>query len=89
MLLVSELVTNAIRHGKGVVHLAVKQAPERLCVEVSDAGPGSPATRLPSAEEASGRGLLMVDRLSSDWGVTPSDGGGKTVWFALRTGRHR
>jgi anti-sigma regulatory factor (Ser/Thr protein kinase) len=83
-LLVSELVANAIRHGKGVVRLAVKRFSGRLCVEVFDEGPGRPAARTPDSTRAGGRGLLLVERLASEWGVAPSSGGGKTVWFTLR-----
>lgn len=81
----SELVANAIRHGKGVIHLAIKKFSGRLCVEVSDEGPGRPAARIPDAEDLGGRGLLMVERMASAWGVAPSSGGGKTVWFTLRS----
>ena len=85
LLLASELVTNAIRHGKGAVQLVVKRLSGRLCVEVSDEGPGRPASRNPDSNHAGGRGLLLVERLASEWGVSPSRGGGKTVWFTLRS----
>ncbi|CAA9363897.1 MAG: hypothetical protein AVDCRST_MAG47-404 [uncultured Nocardioidaceae bacterium] len=85
-LLLSELVTNAIRHGKGAVRLVVKKLPSRLCVEVTDDGPGLPAARAPRNDHAGGRGLMLVERLANDWGVTPlANGSGKTVWFTLRT----
>ena len=85
LLLASELVTNAIRHGKGVVQLVVKKFSGRLCVEVSDTGPGRPTARNPDSHHAGGRGLLLVERLANEWGVAPSPGGGKTVWFTLRS----
>ena len=84
VLLVSEMVTNAIRHGRGGIRLAVRHLPQRLCVEVSDAGAGRPTTQDPRPEQANGRGLLLVERLAQDWGVTRLAGGGKTVWFTLR-----
>jgi anti-sigma regulatory factor (Ser/Thr protein kinase) len=87
MLLMSELVTNAIRHGKGAVRLAIKKFPSRLCVEVSDTGSGRPVTRSPRTDGADGRGLILIERLASEWGVTPSkDHAAKTVWFTLRRG---
>lgn len=86
LLLMSELVTNAIRHGQGAVGLAIKKLPSGLCVEVSDAGPGRPSALRPGPDRLGGRGLLLVERLASQWGVTPSAAGpGKTVWFALKT----
>ena len=85
LLLASELVTNAIRHGKGMVQLVVKKLSGRLCVEVSDEGTGRPAPRNPGSNLPGGRGLLLVERLASEWGVAPSRGGGKTVWFTLRS----
>ena len=85
VLLLSEVVTNAIRHGRGMVRLAVKERPSRLCVEVSDDGPGLPSAQAPRDDRPSGRGLMMVQRLANEWGVTPFDRGpGKTVWFTLR-----
>ena len=85
ILLMTELVTNAIRHGRGVVRLAIKQFPSRLCVEVSDAGPELPTSRNPDTDHAGGRGLMLVERLATQWGVVKSGHGpGKTVWFTLR-----
>ena len=86
VLLTSELVTNAIRHGKGVIRLAIKKFPSRLCVEVTDAGTGRPEPQHPGSDRVGGRGLNLVERLASEWGVTLSTpNAGKTVWFTLKT----
>jgi len=86
VLLVSELVTNAIRHGQGAVGLVIKKFPSRLCVEVTDDGPGLPSARAPHNHHAGGRGLILVERLATEWGVTPlARRPGKTVWFTLRS----
>jgi anti-sigma regulatory factor (Ser/Thr protein kinase) len=82
--LVSELVTNAVRHGGAsprdtiVVHLAV--APDVLRVEVCDPGPGfdPPAVPRPRSE-GGGNGLVLLQRLSRSWGVAGDDG--TCVWF--------
>lgn len=81
-LLVSELVANAVLHAGG--ELRVRVACEDRCVrvEVADGSPTTPKQRQQSRDATTGRGLLLVDALASDWGVRRS-GPGKTVWFEL------
>lgn len=90
-LLVSELMSNAVRHGGGAIRLRVRRhepgspGPSVLTVLVYDAGsvlPVATPTRV-GPESASGRGLRMVDELSREWGVEVDRAGGKTVWFEL------
>ena len=94
-LLVSELVTNAVRHGRPVrpdagVELLVRVRGGMARVEVVDGGrgfvpPGTP----PDVARLGGWGLVVVDRLADRWGV---DGGSRTrVWleFDLHGGRGR
>lgn len=86
-LLVSEIVTNAVRHGAGQVRLRLRLDPPGIGIAIADAGAQMPTPREtpPSPDLPSGRGLLIVDALSSDWGVEPHDPPpGKTVWFDLR-----
>ena len=83
-LLVSELVTNAVRHGGNgrPVELRVRWNSE-VRVEVSDRGHGfTPAPRLGRVDEPGGFGLFLVGRLADRWGVETN--GGTTVWFVLR-----
>jgi len=81
-LLVSELVTNAVRYGRGdTVRLVVDLRERRLLVSVSDSNPVAPQLA-EREQEQGGRGLALVDALASGWG-TREAGGGKTVWFAL------
>jgi anti-sigma regulatory factor (Ser/Thr protein kinase) len=77
-IVVSELVTNAVLHGTGDVTLHVVAGDERVHVEVGD---DQPAHDLPADPERtdSGRGLLLVSKIASDWGVRRS-GAGKVVW---------
>jgi anti-sigma regulatory factor (Ser/Thr protein kinase) len=85
-LLVSELVTNAVRHGGPELTVRVHVEPTALGVAVQDHGTAAPSPRTgpPDASSPTGRGLLLVDSVSSEWGVTPSDPPpGKTVWFRL------
>lgn len=86
LLLVSELATNAVRYGRPEITLELRLHPPGIGVALSDAGPQLPTrpARPPSPEQTSGRGLMIVDALSSQWGVTEIDQPpGKTVWFDL------
>jgi len=84
-LLVTELVTNAVRHAPvGTIEIWVKVRPESLCVDVSNRGtPFEAHARLPRADQESGWGLFLVDRLSDEWGVV-DEPGRQRVWFELR-----
>ena len=85
-LLVSELVSNAVRHGRPEITLRVSLDPPLIGVAVHDDGAAVPDTEVvrPEPSAPSGRGLYLVDQVSSDWGVTPSDPPpGKTVWFRI------
>nr|WP_203950573.1 ATP-binding protein [Microbispora rosea] len=81
-LLVSELVTNALKHGRGEPVLALLLRDGVLRCEVEDEArvrvppPGTPL------EDEGGRGLLIVESLSRSWGVRPTSRG-KAVWFEL------
>lgn len=81
-LLVSELVTNAVRHAgvgpKDPIALRVAAWPRRVRVEVSDRGSFSGREPRPRSDGASGWGLYLVDRLADRWGAA-----GGTVWFEL------
>ncbi|WP_169314141.1 ATP-binding protein [Streptomyces piniterrae] len=92
-LLVSELVTNALRHAWGPIHLRMSHSPDgrTLRCDIADGSPATPpASRPPArADEEHGRGLHLVDQLSTRWGARRT-AAGKTVWFELRThGRAR
>lgn len=81
-LCVSELGTNAIVHAaapKSGFTLRILAWTQRLRVEVEDQGGGLPVQRTARFEDTSGRGLLLVDVLSDDWGVVEGPRG-KTVW---------
>jgi len=88
MLLVSELVTNSVRHGglrpDQEIELTVRASPHHLRVEVASPGEGFELASSPLSRRgipAGGWGLYLVDRLSSAWGV---EGGDVTkVWFEM------
>ncbi|MGW4895960.1 ATP-binding protein [Kitasatospora sp. NPDC004240] len=84
VLLVSELVTNACRHGRAPMELALIRRPRGLRVEVSDANPMPPRPRpRRGPEEPGGVGLRLLAVLALRWGWQPH-GAGKTVWFEVR-----
>ncbi|AKH83980.1 hypothetical protein AA958_19330 [Streptomyces sp. CNQ-509] len=86
VIVVSELVSNAVLHGKGDVFLHVQYAAGELQIEVSDANPAPAKLRHAGDDEDSGRGLLLVADLAHGWGVT---NGGRTTWcrFLVPAGR--
>ncbi len=82
-LLVSELVTNALFHGRPPVMLRVMQLDQMVRVEVEDTGHALPVEVASSGESMTGRGLSLVSTLSSGWGVQRTAAGGKVVWAQL------
>lgn len=83
-LLVSELASNATRHGDGAaIDLSVERRGEQLRVEVTDGGHGFERRERDDDAEG-GWGLELVDVLSSRWGV---ERGSTRVWFELPLGR--
>ena len=82
-LVVSELVTNAIRHADGPIQLRLIRERGLIC-EVSDSTSTSPHLRRARAFDESGRGLFIIARLTERWG-TRHRPGGKTIWAELDT----
>jgi serine/threonine-protein kinase RsbW len=88
-LLLSELVTNSVRHATRppgrLVAVRAELAPERLLrVEVADASSAVPKPAPGEDPEAeSGRGLVLVEGLAAAWGTYPRPYVGKVVWFTL------
>jgi anti-sigma regulatory factor (Ser/Thr protein kinase) len=94
-LLVSELVTNAVK-ATGIVceladerllagkvkpvYLSLSALAETVLIEVWDASAVPPLRRVASADEETGRGLMLVQTLSKEWGCDVLETGGKVVW---------
>ena len=86
ILLVSELVTNAVEHGRPNISLSLSLHPPGLGVAVRDHGATFPvpAPRTPEPTMSRGRGLMIVEALSSSWGIEPHNPPpGKVVWFEM------
>ncbi|MGW6391674.1 ATP-binding protein [Streptomyces sp. NPDC055103] len=83
LVVVSELVTNAVLYGgEEVVGLRIEHCGDELVVEVTD-GTSKPARLKPAgASETGGRGLLLVTRLAKEWGVSDKN---RTTWARLST----
>lgn len=85
VLLVSELVTNAVVHasaGTAPIALILENQEDRLRIEVHDGDPRWPQLCRPGGLDESGFGLLLVDTLASKWGVGETTTG-KAVWVEL------
>lgn len=81
-LLTSELVTNAVRHTSTDPIPVTVTVEQEVTVEVWDNDPAPISLPAPGIGATSGRGLFLVDALSTAWGCT-QDGTGKVVWFRL------
>ncbi len=81
-LLVSEVATNALVHGAGRVRVRVRPTPVGLRVEVHDEDSTLPSRRQATPLDEGGRGIALVDALSSGWGAEKT-ADGKTVWFEV------
>jgi anti-sigma regulatory factor (Ser/Thr protein kinase)/PAS domain-containing protein len=86
LLVVSELVTNALVHTGGQVRLDLSLVNHRLRLAVADTSPRSPVKPTSIGWEATGgRGILLVEAVSAAWGTLPVSGG-KQVWADLVPG---
>jgi CheY-like chemotaxis protein len=84
LVVVSELVTNAILHARSECDLLLKDADHILRIEVIDGGHGSPELQRPAAHAEHGRGLLLVSAMCAAWGVDTLSDGRKMVWAELK-----
>ncbi len=82
VLLVSELVSNAVLHAGTDIELVVRVLPDRLSVEVHDRTGGQAIRRRYSSLSGTGRGLMLVEELAGGWGTVVT-ATGKFVWFEL------
>ena len=82
-LVLSEVVSNAVRHGSetGAILLAVTPKDDFLCVQVTDPGPGlAPRPRATAPDEEGGWGFFLIEQLTRRWGLT-RERGHTRVWF--------
>jgi anti-sigma regulatory factor (Ser/Thr protein kinase) len=89
LLVVSELVTNAVLHaytGGSSPELHLHAGSTWLRIEVHDADPRPPQPRTPAGLDEAGRGLLLIEAITAEWGVYVT-ATGKAVWAILQLSR--
>ena len=86
-LVVSELATNAMIHARTPFVVSLSGIDGSVLLAVRDGSTSSPDRAAPNVMDIGGRGLLLVEMLSREWGVTANADGSKSVWasFATRT----
>ncbi|MEV0381041.1 ATP-binding protein [Nonomuraea sp. NPDC050643] len=82
-LVVSELVTNAMRHGGGAAQLRLLAHGAELACAVTDHSRTVPVAAAPDVFSEFGRGLRLVDALCTAWGWLAPDGSRKIVWAVI------
>ncbi|MFE3829905.1 ATP-binding protein [Streptomyces sp. NPDC059092] len=88
LLILSELLTNAARHARvspgREIETRYLTGPHGLRIEVHDASREQPRPQAPELDACEGRGLVIVEALADQWGVSEREGGvGKVVWATL------
>lgn len=81
-LLVSELVTNSVRYSSGEIGMRLQQQGDHVVVEVVDQESKGPRTQPEDNSAERGRGMVLVQELSSEWGTVPTEHG-KSVWLTV------
>ena len=82
-LLVSELVTNVVRHVHEPMVLCFSRRGNTVRMDVGDPSPAEPVVRLPDPDREGGRGVPLIASVAARWGTVTHPGDGKTVWFEL------
>jgi two-component sensor histidine kinase len=84
-LLVTELVSNGVRHAKTALELILSYDGSCLRIAVVDGDTRPPRPTSRRGLSAGGWGLALVDSLATEWGADIDDNRGKTVWFEIDT----
>ena len=84
-LVLSELVTNAVRHAGTEFTVTLSRMTDGVMIRVNDGAVGEPVPAAPALDLLTerGRGMLLVDALSAGWGSVPDGDGGKAVWALI------
>lgn len=82
-LVASELATNAIAHAKTPFTLALSEADGLVLLVIEDESQSPLVPGTPEAMDMSGRGLMLVEHVSDDWGTNTDGCGVKSVWASF------
>jgi anti-sigma regulatory factor (Ser/Thr protein kinase) len=82
-LVVSELATNAVAHAQTPFVVTLSLADQLVLVVIQDTSTSVPVRRSPEVTDLSGRGLMIVELLSQDWGTHTDAEGTKSVWASF------
>jgi anti-anti-sigma factor len=82
LLVANELVANAIVHAHSAPVLSLEESGADLLLRVADESPDLPVTRQATLDSDGGRGLILVEALSDQWGIDTNDSG-KIVWVTF------
>ena len=84
-LALTELVSNAIRHGAGPVDVELVAERGTLRLNVSDSSDVMPHQPAAAGSAPGGRGLMLIGKVTTGWAADPRPAGGKTVWCEFRS----
>lgn len=84
-LLVTELVSNGVRHARTSLRLSLSFDGRCLRIAVADGDPRPPVPRVQEKLPVGGWGLALIESLSTQWGADLDEARGKTVWFEIET----
>jgi anti-sigma regulatory factor (Ser/Thr protein kinase) len=88
-LVVSELATNAVAHARTPFVVTLSRAHRTVLVVIQDESTSVPVSAAPDAMDISGRGLMIVELLSHEWGTSTDARGSKSVWASFRADPNR
>ena len=83
LLVASELAANAVTHADSAFRIQLSLTQRTLRIDVIDFGQGTPEPQPPSTTQEHGRGLLLIDALTTAWGIEVGPGSGKLVWAEI------
>ena len=83
LIVANELAANAVTHADSPFRIQLSLNPSTLRIDVVDFGAGTPEPMPPSTSSEHGRGLLLIDALTTAWGIDRAATAGKVVWAEL------